>query len=53
MKYNKEADAYLKKLYDSVGATTPEHQYNTLNLKLGILPEGMTFHMRQLVNKKF
>jgi hypothetical protein len=36
MKFNEKADAYLDALYKSVGAVTPEQQFNTLLLKLGV-----------------
>ena len=44
MKYNEKADAYLESLYHSVGAMTWEHKYNTLCLKLDVLPENQSFH---------
>lgn len=44
MKYNKKADTYLESLYHSVGATTWEHKYNTLCIKMGVLPENQSFH---------
>lgn len=40
MKFNEKADAYLKALYESVGATTAEQQYNTLFMKLGYHLDG-------------
>ena len=43
MKYNKEADKYLKELYDSVGATTWEQKFNTLLLKMGTDANNMSF----------
>jgi len=43
MKYNKKADAYLAKLYKSVGAKTWEQKFNTLELALGVVPGSSTF----------
>ena len=40
VKYNEAADKYLNDLYSSVGATTPEQQYNTLFMKLGYHLDG-------------
>ena len=40
MKYNEKADAYLKALYESVGAITAEQQYNTLFMALGYHLDG-------------
>jgi hypothetical protein len=39
-KFNEKADAYLKALYDSVGAITAEQQYNTLFMALGYHLDG-------------
>jgi len=41
-KFNEKADAYLKALYDSVGAITPEQKFNTLLLKL--TQDGSTYN---------
>ncbi len=35
MIYNEEADKFLEEFYNAVGATTWEHKYNLLILKLG------------------
>ena len=43
-KFNVEADAYLKSLYDSVGATTPEQKYNTIYMKLGYHIDNVTIN---------
>lgn len=40
MKFNEKADAYLKSLYKSVGATTAEQKYNTLFMKMGYHLDG-------------
>ena len=40
MKFNEKADAYLKALYDSVGAITSEQKYNVLFMKLGYHLDG-------------
>ena len=42
MRFNEKADAYLDALYKSVGATTDEHKFNTLYLKLGYEIDGAT-----------
>ena len=39
-KFNEKADKYLKDLYESVGAITPEQKYNTLFMKLGLHLNG-------------
>ena len=39
-KFNEKADKYLKDLYDSVRAITPEQKYNTLFMKLGYHLDG-------------
>jgi hypothetical protein len=39
VKYNTDADKYLRDLYKSVGATTWEEKFNTLELSLGV-PSG-------------
>lgn len=43
MKYNKEADKFLKGFYNSVGAKTFEQKYNVLMIALGIDPKNQTF----------
>ncbi len=40
MKYNEKADAYLKTLYESIGAISSEQQYNALFMKLGYHLDG-------------
>jgi hypothetical protein len=40
MKFNEKADEYLKSLYESVGATTAEQQFNTLFMTLGYHIDG-------------
>lgn len=45
-KYNKQADAFLTKLYDSVGAKTPAQKFETLRLKLG----GGEYHFHAMGN---
>jgi hypothetical protein len=39
-KFNEKADKYLKDLYESVGAITPEQKYNTLFMTLGYHIDG-------------
>lgn len=43
MRFNSIADAYLEKLYASVGAVTDEQKYNTLMLKMGINDSNISF----------
>jgi hypothetical protein len=52
MKFNKEADEYIEKLYNSVGATTWEQKYNTLLLKLDLNEECLYFSHNPTVEQK-
>jgi hypothetical protein len=52
MKYNKEADKFLKALYSSVGAKTWLHKYNTLMLKLGIEKGSQSFSHNPTTQQK-
>ena len=52
MKYNKDADKYLKVLYQSVGAKTWTQKYNTLMLKLGIVEGSQCFSHEPTMRQK-
>lgn len=43
MRYNKEADKFLKDFYKSVGAKTWKQKYNALELRLNIVPGSASF----------
>jgi hypothetical protein len=52
MKYNQAADDYLMALYGSVGATTWEHKFNTLMLKMMVVPEHQAFSHYPTIEQK-
>jgi len=46
MKYNKEADKYLKELYRQKKAKTAEQKYHAILKKLKYAERDMSFHSR-------